>query len=84
MEDEEVPPPPTDEEVAASVSYLADAFESLCDIDKDLLSKVGQGRLSRMKRKIFNAMIYYCEILPEPEKKPKPDENEDVASDEED
>lgn len=82
--EEEVPLPPTDEEVAGAVSCLAGAFQSLCELDKDMLSKVGQGRLARMKRKIFNAMIYYCEILPEPEKKPKPDENEDVASDEED
>lgn len=77
IEQEEIADPPTDEEVAAAVSYLADAFDKILGVDKTLLSKVGQARLARMKRKIFNGMMYYCELLPEPDKKPNPDGEEE-------
>lgn len=74
---EDVAPPPTDEEVVQAISFLTDAFDRMCSMDTETLSKVGIGRLRRMKRQIFNAMMFYCEQLPEPDKKPKPDEDEE-------
>lgn len=73
----EVASPPTDEEVAASVSYLVDAFDKILEVDKSKLTKVGVARLNRMKRQVFNSMMYYCDLLPQPDEKPKPDEDEE-------
>jgi len=74
---EEVPSPPTDEEIVLSVSYLVDALDKICELGTSHFSKVGQGRLRRKKRKVFNALLYYSEILPEPGEKPKPEEDEE-------
>lgn len=74
-QDDEVASPPTDEEVSASVSYLVDAFDRILAIDKTQLSKVGVARLNRMKRQVFNSIMYYCDLLPQPDEKPKPDED---------
>lgn len=74
---EEMASPPTDEEAAAAVSYLADAFDKILEVDKSKLTKVGVARLNRMKRQVFNSMMYYCDLLPQPDEKPKPDEDGD-------
>lgn len=75
IEQDEVASPPTDEEVTAAVSYLADAFDKILEVDKSKLSKVGVARLNRMKRQVFNSMMYYCDLLPQPDEKPKPEED---------
>jgi hypothetical protein len=75
--EEDIPSPPTDEDVVSAVYYLVDAFDRVSEIDKEGLTKVGVGRLRRIKRKVFNALLYYSELLPEPEKKPRPDTEDD-------
>lgn len=72
-QDDEVASPPTDEDVVAAVSYLADAFDKILEVDKSKLTKVGVARLNRMKRQVFNSMMYYCDLLPQPDEKPKPE-----------
>jgi hypothetical protein len=75
--EEDIPSPPTDEDVVLSVSYLVDALDKICELDSEKFSKVGLGRLRRIKRRVFNALLYYSEILPEPGEKPKPEDDEE-------
>jgi len=76
MEDQEKTEPtktdPEDQfedEVSDHILNLSGAFNSLMEVDSGLLSKVRQGKLAKMKRQIFDALVYYCDCLPEPEKK---------------
>jgi len=58
-----------EDEVSDHILSLTSAFNSLMEVDGKLLSKGRQSKLAKMKRQIFDALVYYCDCLPEPEKK---------------
>jgi len=76
MEEEKSPPQTEfEDEVSDHILNLTNAFNSLMEVDSQLLSKQRQSKLAKMKRQIFNALVYYCDCLPEPEE-PKAEEEE--------
>lgn len=57
----------------SDVANLSAAFGSLMELDSQLLSKVGQAKLAKMKRQVFNALVFYCDLLPVPDKSKNPE-----------
>jgi hypothetical protein len=53
------------DDLCSQVANLSASLSNLSEIDPQILSKVRQGKLARMKRQIFDALVYYCECLPQ-------------------
>lgn len=60
-----------DEAVCGNVANLSAAFSNLLEVDSEIMDTIDKKMFKRMKRKIFKALYYYCECLPET----KADEN---------
>lgn len=55
-------------DLTSDIANLAAAFSNLGDIDPGLMNKSRQGKLAKMKRQVFDALCWYCDCLPSPEK----------------
>lgn len=65
MSDEET----EDIDLSGEIHALSASLCNLMELDPLLLNKTRQGKLSRMKRQIFDALTYYCDCLPQLEEK---------------
>ena len=54
-----------DEAICGNVANLCTALSNLTEIDPELMSNEDKKMFKRMRRKIFKALYYYCECLPE-------------------
>lgn len=52
------------EDITGNVANLSAALSSLSEVDSALLSKTGQQKLSKVKRQIFAALVFYSDQLP--------------------
>ena len=52
-------------EICGNVANLSSAYSNLMEIDDQIMSVDNKKMFGRMKRKIFKALYYYCECLPE-------------------
>jgi hypothetical protein len=61
----------SESELTAHIINLSTSLSYLMEIDWDAeaLSQVRKKKLARMKRRIFDALDYYCESLPEIDEK---------------
>lgn len=57
-----------DEDLPANIANLAAALSSLTEIDGGMMAKNRQAKLARMKRLVFDALVYYTDCLPQLEK----------------
>lgn len=56
-----------EESVCGNVANLSAAFSNLLEVDIEIMAELDKKMFKRMKRKIFKALYYYCECLPENE-----------------
>jgi len=54
-----------DSDICSDIANLSSSLGNLSEIDASLLSKGRQAMLAKIKRQIFDALVYYCECLPE-------------------
>jgi hypothetical protein len=54
-----------EESVCGNVANLSSALSNLTEIDSELMNPEEKKKFKRMKSKIFKALYYYCECLPE-------------------
>lgn len=54
-----------DESICGNVANLSSALSNLTEIDSELMNPEEKKKFKRMKSKIFKALYYYCECLPE-------------------
>ena len=54
-----------EEAISGNVANLSSALSNLTEIDPEIMSIDDKKMFRRMKRKIFKALYYYCECLPE-------------------
>lgn len=54
-----------EEDASSEVANLSGALSNLMELDFGVLSKKRKARLARMKRQIFDSLVYYCECLPQ-------------------
>lgn len=54
-----------EEAISSNVANLSSALSNLSEIDPEIMSTDDKKMFRRMKRKIFKALYYYCECLPE-------------------
>ena len=54
-----------EESTCSNVANLCTALSNLSEIDAEIMEVGDKKMFRRMKRKIFKALYYYCECLPE-------------------
>ena len=55
----------SEEDLCSEICNLSGALSNLMDIDPIVLSDGRKRKLARMKRKVFDALVYLTEGLPE-------------------
>jgi hypothetical protein len=63
-----------EEDITGNIYNLSAALSNLEEFDPGLMPKSKQAKLARMKRRIFNALLSYCDCLPQ--EPTNPDESE--------
>jgi hypothetical protein len=54
-----------DSDICSDIANLSSSLGNLSEIDASLLSKGRQAMLAKIKRQIFDSLVYYCECLPQ-------------------
>lgn len=63
-----------DEGITSDIYNLSGALSNLNEIETDNLSAFRKKKLSKMKRLIFDLLVFYVDCLPEPSGDPAPEE----------
>lgn len=54
-----------EENIYDSLVSISQSYNNICEIDGALLSKQDQRKLDKMKRKLFDAMVFYVDCIPD-------------------
>lgn len=54
-----------DETVCGNVANLSAALSNLSEIDEKLMDRTDLRKFNRIRNRIFNALVIYCDCLPE-------------------
>lgn len=67
IENDGLTPEEFEEDIYGNIANLSTAYSTLAELDGGLMDKIQQKKLKKMREQVFNALVYFCDCLPEPE-----------------